>query len=586
VRKSRTNAASTKDGVGMGTRIVVAVAAAIVAGFTGVAWAESQPPVKASNGMVVTSQRLASEVGAEVLRGGGNAIDAAVAVGYALAVVHPCCGNIGGGGFATIRMADGTETFLNFRETAPAAATSNMYLDPAGQLVPGLSTLGYKAVGVPGTVLGLEAMRETYGTISRAALMAPAVRLARDGFMLGEADAAMLASVAEDLAGQPNVTAIFFKGGVPLKAGDRLVQADLAATLQAVSDGGAGAFYHGVIAARVVAASKANSGILTLADFAAYTVRETAPLRCGYRDVEIISAPPPSSGGTTICQILNIVEGWPIGEIGFASAQSVHLLAEAMRHAFVDRNFLLGDPDFVDNPVERLVSDEYAAAIRASIDPDVAGKSETVRPGTPPHEGTETTHYSIVDKDGNAVAVTYTINGFFGAKVIAGDTGFFLNNEMDDFTTRPGAPNMFGLVQGEKNAILPGKRPLSSMSPTIVTRDGRLFMVTGSPGGPRIITTTVATIMNVVDFGMNVREAVDAPRVHHQWLPDQIFAEPMALSADTRAMLEQRGHRIEDANPWGAVAAIVAAPDESEPDGIMLYGTNDDRRPGGGAVGH
>jgi len=560
--------------------------AALTIGLAGAAWAASPPPVEAANGMVVTAQLVASEVGADILRAGGNAVDAAVAVGYALAVVHPCCGNIGGGGFATIRMADGAETFVNFRETAPGAATRDMYLDAAGKPVPGLSTVGYKAVAVPGTVLGLEVMREAYGTMSREALMAPAIRLARDGFPLGEADATMLAAAADDLAGQPNVAAIFFRDGAPLKAGERLVQTDLAATLQAISDGGPGAFYSGAIAAKVVAASSANGGILSRRDFADYTVRETAPLRCGYRDVEIISAPPPSSGGTTICQILNIVEGWPIGEMGFASAQSVHLLAEAMRHAFVDRNFLLGDPDFVQNPVERLVSDDYAAAIRAAIDPERATSSESVRPGTPPHEGTETTHYSIIDKDGNAVAVTYTINGLFGAKVIAGNTGFFLNNEMDDFTTRPGAPNMFGLVQGEKNAIAPGKRPLSSMSPTIVTRDGRLFMVTGSPGGPRIITTTVATIMNVVDFGMGVREAIDAPRIHHQWLPDQIFAEPMALDADTRALLEQRGHKIEDVNPWGAAAAIVAAPDANEPDGIMLYGADDARRPGGGAVGH
>ncbi len=563
-----------------------AALAALTIGLAGTAWAASPPPVEAPNGMVVTAQRLASEVGADILRAGGNAVDAAVAVGYALAVVHPCCGNIGGGGFATIRMADGTDTFFNFRETAPGAARPDMYLDAAGEPVPGLSTIGYKAVAVPGTVLGLEVMRETHGTMSREALMAPAIRLARDGFPLGEADAAMLAAVAEDLAEQPNVTAIFFRDGAPLKAGERLVQTDLATTLQAISDGGPGAFYSGAIAAKIVAASAANGGILARRDFADYTVRETVPLRCGYRDVEIISAPPPSSGGTTICQILNVVEGWPIGEMGYASAQSVHLLAEAMRHAFVDRNFLLGDPDFVENPVERLVSDEYAAAIRAAIDPERATTSKAVNPGTPPHEGTETTHYSIVDEDGNAVAVTYTINGLFGAKVIADDTGFFLNNEMDDFTTRPGAPNMFGLVQGEKNAILPGKRPLSSMSPTIVTKDGRLFMVTGSPGGPRIITTTVATIMNVVDFGMDVREAVDAPRIHHQWLPDQIFAEPMALSTDARATLEARGHKIVDADAWGAAAAIFAAPDENEPDGIMLYGSDDARRPGGGAVGH
>ena len=343
---------------------------------------------------------------------------------------------------------------------------------------------------------------------------------------------------AEDLAGQANVTAIFFKDGAPLQAGERLVQADLAASLQAISDGGVDAFYKGGIAADIVAASEANGGILTMQDFAGYTIAETAPLRCGYRGYEIISAPPPSSGGTTICEILNIVEGWPMGDLGFQSSQSVHYIAEALRHAFVDRNFLLGDPDFVDNPVERLVSDDYAAAIRATIRPDKAAKSEDVRPGTEPHESTETTHYSVVDKDGNAVSVTYTINGLFGAKVIAGDTGIFLNNEMDDFTTRPAAPNMFGLVQGEKNAVAPGKRPLSSMSPTIVTRDGRLFMVTGGRGGPRIISTVVGTIMNVVDYGMNLQEAVNAPRIHHQWLPDQIFVEPMALSADTRAMLE------------------------------------------------
>ena len=315
-------------------------------------------------------------------------------------------------------------------------------------------------------------------------------------------------------------------------------------------------------------------------------MRETEPLRCGYRDIEVISSPPPSSGGTTICEILNIVEGWPMGDLGFLSAQSVHYTAEAMRHAFVDRNFLLGDPDFVDNPVGRLVSDDYAAAIRATISADMAAKSEDVQPGKAPHESTQTTHYSVVDRDGNAVSVTYTINGLFGAKVIAGDTGIFLNNEMDDFTTRPAAPNMFGLVQGEKNAVAPGKRPLSSMSPTIVTKDGRLFMVVGGRGGPRIISSTVGTIMNVVDYGMNVQEAVNAPRFHEQWLPDQIFLEPMALSADTRALLEGRGHKLVDGNPWGGVAAIVALPEEGDGDGLMLYGASDAREPAGAAVGN
>ena len=569
----------------MRTALWIATAASL-ATAVGSAGAVSPPPVRGPDGMVVTSQRLASEAGAAVLRAGGNAIDAAVAVGYALAVVDPCCGNIGGGGFATIRLADGTTTFINFRETAPAAARPDMYLDADGEPLAGASVKGYLAVGVPGTVLGLEVMREQYGTMDRQALMAPAIAIARDGFEFGAGDAARVGAVADDLATEANVTAIFFRDGAPLKAGDRLVQTDLAATLSMISAEGPGAFYGGPIAEKVVAASTAGGGILRLSDFADYTVRETEPIRCGYRGYEIISAPPPSSGGTTICQILNIVEGWPIGDMGFASSQSVHLLAEAMRHAFVDRNFLLGDPDFVSNPVEHLVSDDYAAAIRAAIDPGRASRSEDVQPGVAPHESTETTHYSVVDKDGNAVSVTYTINGWFGAKVIAGDTGFFLNNEMDDFAVRPGAANMFGLVQGEKNAIAPGKRPLSSMSPTIVTRDGELFMVTGSPGGPRIITTTLATIMNVVDFGMNAKEAANAPRIHHQWLPDQIFVEPRALSADTRERLEAMGHTLADAeNPWGAAAVIVVVPDESQADGFAAEGASDDRRTAGAAVG-
>lgn len=566
-------------------RLLPILSAAVLFGTAGPAGAVSPPPVRGPDGMVVSSQQLASEAGAAVLRAGGNAIDAAVAVGYALAVVDPCCGNIGGGGFATIRLADGTATFIDFRETAPAKARPDMYLDAGGEPLPEASVKGYLSVGVPGTVLGLEVMREVYGTMGREALMAPAIAFARDGFVLGEGDAALLAAAADDLAGEPNVTAIFFRDGAPLRAGDRLVQSDLAATLATIAADGPDAFYRGPIAAKVVAASTANGGILSLGDFRDYTVRETEPLRCGYRGTEIISAPPPSSGDTTICQILNIVEGWPMAETGFASAASVHRLAEAMRHAFVDRNFLLGDPDFGPNPVEWLVSDEYAAALRAAIDLAAAGRSEDVQPGVAPHESTETTHYSVVDKDGNAVSVTYTINGLFGAKVIAGDTGFFLNNEMDDFTTRPGVANQFGLVQGEKNAIAPGKRPLSSMSPTIVTRDGELFMVTGSPGGPRIITTTLATIMNVVDFGMNAKEAVNAPRIHHQWLPDHIFVEPMGLSADTRARLTAMGHVLSDADrPWGAAATIVVVPDATAPGGNRAEGASDDRRPAGAAV--
>jgi gamma-glutamyltranspeptidase/glutathione hydrolase len=341
---------------------------------------------------------------------------------------------------------------------------------------------------------------------------------------------------------------------------------------------------------------------LSKKDFESYSVSETEPVRCTYRGLVIISAAPPSSGGTTVCQILNIVEAFPIGELGYHAAASVHLMAEAMRHAFVDRNFLLGDPDFVKNPVEQLVSKTYADKIRATIDPAKAGNSKDVQQGTPPHEGMETTHSSIVDAKGNAIAVTYTINALFGAGVIAGDTGFLLNDEMDDFTTKPGAANMFGLVQGKKNAIAPGKRPLSSMSPTIVMKDGKVLMVLGSPGGSRIISILVQTIMNVADHGMTIQEAVNAPRIHHQWLPDQISVEPFALSPDTRKILEGMGHKIVEQTPWGAAEAILIVPDaplgssaessgndataEHNPDAGLLLGGHDDRRPAGAAAGY
>jgi gamma-glutamyltranspeptidase/glutathione hydrolase len=347
------------------------------------------------------------------------------------------------------------------------------------------------------------------------------------------------------------VAAVFLNGGKPFKVGERLVQKQLAATLRAVAQEGPDAFYKGGIADAVVAASAANGGILSKKDFETYHITETTPVRCTYRGFEVISAPPPSSGGTTICQILNIVEGYPIGQLGFNSAQTIHLMTEAMRHAFVDRNFLLGDPEFVPNPLEKLLSKDYAAKIRAKIDPAKASTSKEVQPGTEPHEGDQTTHYSIVDAAGNAVAVTYTINALFGAKVIAGDTGFFLNDEMDDFTTKPGAANLFGLVQGKRNAIAPGKRPLSSMSPTVVLRDGKPFMVLGSPGGSRIITITLETAMNVIDHGMNLQEAVDAPRFHHQWLPDQVYVEPFAISNDTRTALTAMGYTVTPQAPWG-----------------------------------
>jgi gamma-glutamyltranspeptidase / glutathione hydrolase len=566
------------------------------------ATAVTRQPVSAEKGMVVTSQHLASEVGAAILKQGGNAIDAAVAVGYALAVTNPCCGNIGGGGFATIHLADGRDVFVNFREKAPLAASEDMYLDAKGEVVPDLSLKGYLAVGVPGTVMGLETMLKNYGTMGREAVMAPAIKLADEGFALDQGDVDILATGTKSFASEPNVAETFLNAGQPWKAGDIFTQKKLGATLKLISSGGLDTFYKGPIADQLVAASASHGGILAKKDFEDYTVEELAPVHCSYRGYEVVSSPPPSSGGTTLCEILNIVEGYPVGQMGFHSAASIHVMAEAMRHAFVDRNFELGDPDFVENPVERLTSKDYAAAIREKIDLNKASNSKDVSPGTAPHEGTETTHYSIVDAQGNAVAVTYTLNAYFGAKVIAGDTGFFLNDEMDDFTTKPGVANMFGLVQGKTNVIAPGKRPLSSMSPTIVKKDGKTFMVLGSPGGSRIITIVLEAIMNVVDHGMQVEEAINMPRLHHQWLPDQISAEPFAISADTAKALSDMGYKIVEQVPWGAAETILIGPEidatatqassgndamaGSKPILGRLYGAHDDRRAAGAAVGY
>ncbi len=584
-------------------RIYVVAVLALLAGYDQTANAVSPPPVQAASGMVVTAQHLASEIGVDILKRGGNAVDAAVAVGYALAVVHPCCGNLGGGGFATLHLANGKDTFLNFREKAPAAATETMYLDAAGEVVPDLSLRGYKAVGIPGSVLGLDTLLTRYGTMSRETVMAPAIKLAEDGFVLTQADVDILSRSTKAFAGEPNVSAIFLNDGKPWQAGQRLVQKDLAATLKAIAKDGPDAFYKGPIADKIVAASAAHGGILAKQDFADYTVTETPPVRCSYRGYDLISAPPPSSGGTTLCLILNVLAGYPMKELGFHSAAGIQLAVEAMRHAYVDRNFALGDPDFVSNPLDRLLSADYAAAIRAKIVPGKAGNSKDVAPGVPPHEGTQTTQYSIVDKAGNAVSVTYTINALFGAKVIAGDTGFFLNDEMDDFTTKPGAANLFGLVQGKKNAIQPGKRPLSSMSPTIIAKDGHIFMVIGSPGGSRIITITLELVMNVIDYGLDPQEAIDAPRFHHQWLPDEIDVEPLTLSPDTQQALINMGYKIVEQSPWGAAEGIEVTPDAASPPTApgqgppdpaasakmkpgMLYGANDDRRPAGAALGY
>ncbi len=553
------------------------------------AQAASQAPVAAEHGMVVTAQHLATHVGVDVLKAGGNAVDAAVAVGYALAVVYPAAGNLGGGGFMTIELADGRKTFLDFREKAPLAATADMYLDSHGNVVPGASTDGYLAVGVPGTVSGMEMARAKYGTMQRAALLAPAIRFAQDGFVLEQGDIDMLMTATEKFRKDPAAAAIFLNHGEPFRAGQKLVQHDLAQTLQLVSDKGVDGFYRGPVGSAIVASLRAGKGIITQADFDQYQTRELKPVECSYRGYGIVSAPPPSSGGVALCEMLNILEGLPLKDMGYRSAQAVHYQIEAMRHAYVDRNSYLGDPDFVHNPVGHLLDKKYAMRIRAMIAPDRAGISLLIKPGMPPHEGRNTTHYSIVDKWGNAVAVTYTLNDWFGTKHTAARTGVLLNNEMDDFTAKVGVPNKFGLVQGEANAIAPGKRPLSSMTPTIVTMDGKPVLVLGTPGGSRIITTVLLTLLNVIDYGMDIQQAVDAPRFHQQWLPDLTNLEPGAISPEVRQTLEGWGQKFGPPQEANHVAAIlVGAPSlNGKPVGNnRYYGANDTRRGTGLALGY
>ena len=562
---------------------------AVLALAAGASQAASQAPVAAEHGMVVSAQHLASKVGVDVLQRGGNAVDAAVAVGYALAVVYPAAGNLGGGGFMTVQLADGRKTFLDFREKAPLAATANMYLDKDGNVIKGLSTNGHLAVGVPGTVSGMEYAREKYGTKKRAELIAPSIQLAEKGFALEQGDIDMLWTSTADFQKDPVSGAIFLNKGEPFQAGQKLVQKDLGKTLRAISQNGTDGFYKGWVGQAIVASSQAGKGIITQADLDQYKTRELAPVECDYRGYRVVSAPPPSSGGVIICEMLNILEGYPLKDLGFRSAQSVHYQIEAMRHAYVDRNSYLGDPDFVKNPLDRLLDKGYAEKIRAAIDPKKAGVSKDIKPGVAPHEGSNTTHYSITDQWGNAVSVTYTLNDWFGAKVTAAKTGVLLNNEMDDFTSKVGVPNMYGLVQGEANAIAPGKRPLSSMSPTIVSKDGKPVFVVGTPGGSRIITAVLHTILNVVDYGMNVQEAVDAPRFHQQWLPDVTNVETFAISPDTRKILTDMGHNLGVPQPANHLAAIiVGAPSlGGKPVGAnRFYGANDPRRNTGLAAGY
>ena len=532
----------------------------------------AREPVRARQAMVVTREAHATEAGVRILRAGGNAIDAAVAVGFVLAVTHPAAGNLGGGGFLLARFADGRTAFLDFRECAPQRASRDMYLDPQGNLTKD-SVIGYRAAGVPGTVRGLELAANKYGRTPWAQLVAPAIELASKGFSVSYGLARSLNSSRRTLERFPDSKRIFLRDGRPYSAGEQLVQPELARTLERIARLGAKDFYEGETARLLAKAMAENGGLITLSDLQNYTVAERKPLQGGYRGLDIVTAPPPSSGGIGILQMLGVLEGMDYRKGGAGSASTIHYVAEAMRRYYADRSEYLGDPDFASVPVAALLNKQYIAKLRASIDPERATPSDSMGPGQlAPYESSETTHYSIVDREGNAVAVTYTLNGGFGCGVTAPGLGFLLNNEMDDFAAKPGTPNMFGLVQGERNAIQPRKRPLSSMTPTIVLRDGKLYMVLGSPGGGRIINAVLQVFLNVADFGMNMQNAVDWPRFHHQWKPDTLYMEH-EFSPDTVSLLTAKGYHVERVTAMGEVAAILW-------DGQWLQGAADGRSEG------
>lgn len=508
--------------------------------------------------MVVAQEPLATDVGVSVLKAGGNAIDAAVAVGFALAVTHPYAGNLGGGGFLLARFADGTTTFIDFRERAPQSASRDMYLDSSGKLT-GASLQGWRASGVPGSVRGFELAHRKYGKKPWPELLQPAVSLASDGFSASYSLAQSMRGSSALLAQFPESKRIFLKGGDLYSAGDTFRQPDLADTLKRIQKNGAADFYLGETAKKLAAAMQANGGTLTLEDLKNYQPVVRTPLTGRYRDFEIITAPPPSSGGIGILQMLGMLDGSGYEKTGAGSAASIHYVAEVMRRFYADRSEYFGDPDFFKVPIKKLLEPHYVTSRRDTIDRQRATSSEQLHPGNlAGHESTETTHYNIVDAEGNAVAVTYTLNGGYGSGVTVPGLGFLLNNEMDDFAAKPGEANLFGLIQGEANAIQPGKRPLSSMTPTIVLRDGKFFMALGAPGGSRIINGVLQVFLNVADFHMNVQEAVDWPRFHHQWKPDKLYLEK-GISPDTIALLKGMGHDVESSEATAVVIARVEA---------------------------
>ena len=558
-------------------------------------WASDMvSPSHGTKGMVATVQPEASRVGVEVLQEGGNAVDAAVAVGFALAVVYPGAGNIGGGGFMLFRRADGEAHFLDYREKAPAKATATMYLDSQGNIVPDMSTIGYKSIAVPGSVAGLVYAEQHWGKLSLKQVMEPAIRLARDGFALDYNGAKSFRD--SHLADFPDSRRIFQRDGNYYQPGEVFKQPELAKTLERIAEN-PDDFYHGALAQEMAAAMQKGGGLITAQDLSQYEVKERQPIRGSYRGYDIISAPPPSSGGVALVEILNILEGYDLAKEGDGSAASIHLISEAYQRAFFDRAEFMGDPDFSKIPVAQLIDKRYGNAWRETIAPRRATPSASLRRPSvfsqldsyarshpqpaATAEPDHTTHYSVVDSEGNAVSVTTTLNDAFGSRVIAAGLGFLLNDEMDDFTSKPGVPNLYGLIQGPANAIGPGKRPLSAMTPTIVLKNGKLFLVLGSPGGPTIITTVANILLGVVNYGLNIQQAVNAPRFHDQWMPDRIDVESTGTSPDTIGILEHMGHKVKVGRGYWGDAECIAVDEKTG----ELLGASDGRNEGK-AVGY
>lgn len=528
-------------------------------------------PVFAKNGMVATQEAHATQVGVDILKNGGNAIDAAVAIGFTLAVTHPQAGNIGGGGFMLIHTKEGKTTSIDFREMAPEAAFRDLFLNEDGEADANKSLKSHKAVGIPGTVKGLLYALETYGTLPRDEVINPAITLAEEGFPIGKALSDTLENYADEVMGSHAASrAIFYNKERPLHYQEQLIQKDLAQSLKLIRDQGESAFYQGKIAEKIVQEMERHDGLITLQDLNAYRAIERAPVEGNYKGYTIHSMAPPSSGGIHIIQILNILENFDLNALGHNSADSIHIMSEAMKRAYADRSEYLGDPDFNDVPTHALLDKQYAKTIADSISLKTATPSEMIKPGDLTlYESDQTTHFSVIDAEGNAVAVTYTLNTNFGTGIVAEGTGILLNNEMDDFSSKPGVPNVYGLIGGEANAIEPFKRPLSSMSPTLVTKDGNVVLVTGSPGGSRIITTVLQVILNTLEYQMNIAEASSAPRIHHQWLPDYIRVEN-GISRDTIDRLKEKGHAVKVEPVMGSTQSIMK-------DDNGFYGASDPR---------